>query len=93
MRFWFYSGEAEHVEWSKIATPTDEVVVPYDSLAPFPEGDITDDYDIFYCVGFLSFRFDAFLVDQCVIMDDEYWIFCRFFEDKESVGQACSAEA
>ncbi|KAF2325702.1 hypothetical protein GH714_033349 [Hevea brasiliensis] len=31
------SGEAQQVEWSKIQTPTDEVVVPYDSLAPIPE--------------------------------------------------------
>ncbi|KAG5529815.1 hypothetical protein RHGRI_030256 [Rhododendron griersonianum] len=31
------SGEAQHIEWSKIKTPTDEVVVPYDSLAPTPE--------------------------------------------------------
>uniref|UniRef100_A0A5B6ZTX1 UTP--glucose-1-phosphate uridylyltransferase n=1 Tax=Davidia involucrata TaxID=16924 RepID=A0A5B6ZTX1_DAVIN len=31
------SGEAQHVEWSKIQTPTDKVVVPYDSLAPTPE--------------------------------------------------------
>ncbi|BAT81302.1 hypothetical protein VIGAN_03098900 [Vigna angularis var. angularis] len=31
------SGEAQHVEWSKIQTPTDEVVVPYDTLAPTPE--------------------------------------------------------
>ncbi|CAA0827209.1 UTP--glucose-1-phosphate uridylyltransferase 1 [Striga hermonthica] len=30
-------GEAQHVEWSKIQTPTDEVVVPYDTLAPVPE--------------------------------------------------------
>ncbi|XP_015880132.2 UTP--glucose-1-phosphate uridylyltransferase [Ziziphus jujuba] len=30
----YLSGEAQHVEWSKIQTPTDEVVVPYDSLAP-----------------------------------------------------------
>ncbi|XP_030520682.1 UTP--glucose-1-phosphate uridylyltransferase [Rhodamnia argentea] len=33
----YLSGEAQHVEWSKIRTPTDEVVVPYDSLAPIPE--------------------------------------------------------
>ncbi|XP_052190342.1 UTP--glucose-1-phosphate uridylyltransferase [Diospyros lotus] len=33
----YLSGEAQHVEWSKIQTPTDEVVVPYDSLAPAPE--------------------------------------------------------
>ncbi|XP_038702092.1 UTP--glucose-1-phosphate uridylyltransferase [Tripterygium wilfordii] len=33
----YLSGEAEHVEWSKIQTPTDEVVVPYDSLAPTPD--------------------------------------------------------
>jgi UTP--glucose-1-phosphate uridylyltransferase len=32
------SGEAEQIEWSKIQTPTDEVVVPYDTLAPAPEG-------------------------------------------------------
>lgn len=32
------SGEAQHVEWSKIQTPTDEVVVPYDTLAPTPDG-------------------------------------------------------
>lgn len=32
------SGEAQHVEWSKIQTPTDEVVVPYDTLAPTPAG-------------------------------------------------------
>uniref|UniRef100_A0A6N2N7B2 UTP--glucose-1-phosphate uridylyltransferase n=1 Tax=Salix viminalis TaxID=40686 RepID=A0A6N2N7B2_SALVM len=31
------SGEAQQVEWSKIQTPTDEVVVPYDTLAPTPE--------------------------------------------------------
>ncbi|KAK6927807.1 UDPGP family [Dillenia turbinata] len=31
------SGEAQHVEWSKIKTPTDEVVVPYDTLAPAPQ--------------------------------------------------------
>lgn len=33
----YLSGEAQHVEWSKIQTPTDEIVVPYDSLAPTPE--------------------------------------------------------
>lgn len=34
----YLSGtEATHVEWSKIQTPTDEVVVPYDTLAPTPE--------------------------------------------------------
>ncbi|GFS35279.1 UDP-glucose pyrophosphorylase 2 [Actinidia rufa] len=31
------SGEAQHVDWSKIQTPTDKVVVPYDSLVPTPE--------------------------------------------------------
>lgn len=36
----FSSGEAEQIEWSKIQTPTDEVVVPYDTLAPAPEGSI-----------------------------------------------------
>ncbi|KAB5560808.1 hypothetical protein DKX38_005765 [Salix brachista] len=30
-------GEAQQVEWSKIQTPTDEVVVPYDSLESTPE--------------------------------------------------------
>ncbi|KAG8373526.1 hypothetical protein BUALT_Bualt11G0033400 [Buddleja alternifolia] len=33
-------GEAQHIEWSKIQTPTDEVVVPYDTLVPVPEGGI-----------------------------------------------------
>ncbi|XP_021888036.1 UTP--glucose-1-phosphate uridylyltransferase [Carica papaya] len=32
----YLSGEAQHIEWSKIQTPTDDVVVPYDSLAPTP---------------------------------------------------------
>ncbi|KAG4387406.1 hypothetical protein AAZX31_11G216500 [Glycine max] len=36
----YLSGEAQHVEWSKIETPTDEVVVPYDSLAPTPDGSL-----------------------------------------------------
>ncbi|PWZ15648.1 UTP--glucose-1-phosphate uridylyltransferase [Zea mays] len=31
------SGEAEQIEWSKIQTPTDEVVVPYDTVASPPE--------------------------------------------------------
>uniref|UniRef100_A0A0D9XGG0 UTP--glucose-1-phosphate uridylyltransferase n=1 Tax=Leersia perrieri TaxID=77586 RepID=A0A0D9XGG0_9ORYZ len=33
----YLSGEAEQIEWSKIQTPTDEVVVPYDTLSPAPE--------------------------------------------------------
>ena len=33
-----FSGEAQYVEWSKIQTPTDEVVVPYESLVPPPDG-------------------------------------------------------
>lgn len=33
----YLSGEAQHVEWSKIQTPTDEIVVPYDTLASVPE--------------------------------------------------------
>lgn len=33
----YLSGEAQHVDWSKIKTPTDKVVVPYDSLATVPE--------------------------------------------------------
>ncbi|KAK7820780.1 utp--glucose-1-phosphate uridylyltransferase [Quercus suber] len=28
--------DAQHVDWSKIQTPTDEVVVPYDTLKPAP---------------------------------------------------------
>jgi len=35
----YLSGDAEQIEWSKIQTPTDEVVVPYDTLAPAP-GDL-----------------------------------------------------
>ncbi|TMW91743.1 hypothetical protein EJD97_013954 [Solanum chilense] len=33
----YLSGEAQHIDWSKIQTPTDEVVVPYDKLAPLSE--------------------------------------------------------
>ncbi|KAI5648185.1 hypothetical protein M9H77_34190 [Catharanthus roseus] len=33
----YLSGEAQHVDWSKIKTPTDDVVVPYDTLASVPE--------------------------------------------------------
>ncbi|KAH9625790.1 hypothetical protein KSS87_006034 [Heliosperma pusillum] len=33
----YLSGEAEHVDWSKIKTPTDDIVVPYETLAPPPE--------------------------------------------------------
>ncbi|XP_059623271.1 UTP--glucose-1-phosphate uridylyltransferase [Cornus florida] len=33
----YLSGEAQHVDWSKIQTPTDKIVVPYDTLAPTPE--------------------------------------------------------
>lgn len=33
----YLSGEAAHVEWSKIQTPTDKIVVPYDTLASVPE--------------------------------------------------------
>lgn len=33
----YLSGEAQEIEWSKIQTPTDEVVVPYETLAPPPE--------------------------------------------------------
>ncbi|KAJ6813017.1 UTP--glucose-1-phosphate uridylyltransferase [Iris pallida] len=37
----YLSGEEEQIEWSKIQTPTDEVVVPYETLAPTPE-DLTE---------------------------------------------------
>ncbi|KAL4353498.1 hypothetical protein GQ457_06G026300 [Hibiscus cannabinus] len=33
----YLSGEAQHIEWSKIQTPTDEVVVPYDTLSTSPD--------------------------------------------------------
>ncbi|KAL2527957.1 UTP--glucose-1-phosphate uridylyltransferase 1 [Forsythia ovata] len=33
----YLSGDAQQVEWSKIQTPTDEVVVPYDTLTPVSE--------------------------------------------------------
>ncbi|KAH0944224.1 hypothetical protein HID58_003861 [Brassica napus] len=31
------SGEAHHIEWSKIQTPTDEIVVPYEKMASVSE--------------------------------------------------------
>ncbi|XP_068639274.1 UTP--glucose-1-phosphate uridylyltransferase isoform X1 [Aristolochia californica] len=37
----YLSGEAQQIEWSKIQTPTDEVVVPYESLAT-PSEDLTE---------------------------------------------------
>uniref|UniRef100_A0A2P2M0J3 UTP--glucose-1-phosphate uridylyltransferase n=3 Tax=Rhizophora mucronata TaxID=61149 RepID=A0A2P2M0J3_RHIMU len=37
----YLSGEAQQIEWSKIETPTDEVVVPYDSLATTPGAEET----------------------------------------------------
>ncbi|KAJ4908236.1 UTP--glucose-1-phosphate uridylyltransferase 1 [Raphanus sativus] len=33
----YLSGEAQHIEWSKIQTPTDEIVVPYDKMANVSE--------------------------------------------------------
>ncbi|KAL6993282.1 UTP--glucose-1-phosphate uridylyltransferase [Sarracenia purpurea var. burkii] len=33
----YLSVEAQPIEWSKVLTPTDEVLIPYDSLAPTPE--------------------------------------------------------
>nr|ACN50183.1 UDP-glucose pyrophosphorylase [Annona cherimola] len=33
----YLSGEAQQIEWSKIQTPTDDVVVPYDSMEAAPE--------------------------------------------------------
>ncbi|KNA21784.1 hypothetical protein SOVF_040340 [Spinacia oleracea] len=33
----YLSGEAQHVDWSKINTPTDDIVVPYETVSPPPE--------------------------------------------------------
>ncbi|KAM0887446.1 hypothetical protein ACQ4PT_029023 [Festuca glaucescens] len=33
----YLSGDEEHIEWPKIHTPTDEVVVPYDTIDAPPE--------------------------------------------------------
>lgn len=33
----YLSGEAQYVEWSKIQTPTDEIVLPYETLKPVSE--------------------------------------------------------
>ncbi|KAL6995207.1 UTP--glucose-1-phosphate uridylyltransferase [Sarracenia purpurea var. burkii] len=33
----YLSVGAQPIEWSKVLTPTDEVLIPYDSLAPTPE--------------------------------------------------------
>ncbi|XP_043695536.1 UTP--glucose-1-phosphate uridylyltransferase [Telopea speciosissima] len=33
----YLSGEAQYIDWNKIQTPTDEVVIPYDSLVPSPD--------------------------------------------------------
>ncbi|CAN6806137.1 unnamed protein product [Brassica oleracea] len=33
----YLSGDAQHIEWSKIQTPTDEIVIPYDKMANVSE--------------------------------------------------------
>jgi UTP--glucose-1-phosphate uridylyltransferase len=48
----YLSGEAQYVEWSKIQTPTDEVVVPYDSLAPTPEDPVETSHSSDYTYYF-----------------------------------------
>jgi len=35
---WPDSGKSEAIVWEKIKPPTDEVVVPYDKLAEFSDG-------------------------------------------------------
>lgn len=36
------SGTSETIQWEKIKPPTDEVVVPYDNLAEFSDGNNLD---------------------------------------------------
>ncbi|RYQ96440.1 hypothetical protein Ahy_B08g092198 isoform D [Arachis hypogaea] len=48
-------------EWSKIQAPTDEVVVPYDSLAPTPED---AEFSVCNYLFTSSFFFDAYRNDQ-----------------------------
>ncbi|GMH10253.1 hypothetical protein Nepgr_012094 [Nepenthes gracilis] len=36
----YFSGEADYIEWNKIKTPTDEVVVPYDRISLPPDDDV-----------------------------------------------------
>lgn len=43
------SGGADKIDWSKIETPTGEVLLPYASLAPPPEG-------FFFLFIFLGFN-------------------------------------
>ena len=52
----FCSGEVEQIEWSKIKTPTDEVVVPYERMEPVSEGDKSD------------FVFSPFDEDECELI-------------------------
>jgi UTP--glucose-1-phosphate uridylyltransferase len=33
------SGKSEGIQWEKIKPPTDEVVVPYDKLSSFSDGE------------------------------------------------------
>ncbi|KAL4186348.1 hypothetical protein AMTRI_Chr09g13650 [Amborella trichopoda] len=37
----YLSGDAQQIEWAKIKTPTDKVVVPYETLAP-PSDDLSE---------------------------------------------------
>lgn len=50
------SGEAQQVEWSKIQTPTDEVVVPYESLAPVSDGNQSN-FLLHFSFPFILFYF------------------------------------
>ncbi|KAL5983208.1 hypothetical protein ACLOJK_017292 [Asimina triloba] len=34
----YLSGQAQQIEWSKIKTPSDDVVIPYENLSPPPDG-------------------------------------------------------
>jgi hypothetical protein len=58
------SGDEEHIEWPKIHTPTDEVVVPYDTIDAPPEGACRDGGTaifLFLFVPFLLFGDDTIL--------------------------------
>jgi hypothetical protein len=57
------SGDEEHIEWPKIHTPTDEVVVPYDTIDAPPEGACRDGTTIFLftIILFLLFGDDTIM--------------------------------
>lgn len=92
----FCSGEAEQIEWSKIQTPTDEVVVPYDILASPTEGMIVRPDLILLSKCSVVVVVSGSIRESSVLFVNADWIVClwgRSRGDEEAAGQARCAQA